>query len=194
LKSEWYRYGLDTLVVVVGILVAFALNNWNENRKDREKERVLLNQIQQAFETNLTQLKNKVDQRNKIIYSANQILSFIDRGEVLHSDSFIHHLTRTVFIPTFNANTSDFFSARDISLIQNDSLRVFLADWSSQVEQLSEEELQWVDYRNSLYLPFLTSNYTTRNLYAGMLVDVDMMSNVFLDSSKFSTTGIGDQR
>ena len=32
LKSDWFRYGFETLAVVVGILVAFALDNWNETR------------------------------------------------------------------------------------------------------------------------------------------------------------------
>ena len=32
LKEEWYRYIFDTIVVIFGILIAFALNNWNENR------------------------------------------------------------------------------------------------------------------------------------------------------------------
>ena len=33
LTSDWFRYGFETLAVVVGILVAFALDNWNEERK-----------------------------------------------------------------------------------------------------------------------------------------------------------------
>ena len=33
LKTDWFRYGFETLAVVVGILVAFGLDNWNENRK-----------------------------------------------------------------------------------------------------------------------------------------------------------------
>ena len=34
LRKNWIRHGFETLVVVVGILVAFALNNWNEDRKE----------------------------------------------------------------------------------------------------------------------------------------------------------------
>ena len=38
LKSEWWKYGLETIVVIVGILVAFSLDNWNENRKTERLE------------------------------------------------------------------------------------------------------------------------------------------------------------
>jgi hypothetical protein len=33
LRSDWFRYGFETLAVIVGILIAFALDNWNEERK-----------------------------------------------------------------------------------------------------------------------------------------------------------------
>jgi hypothetical protein len=33
LRSDWFRYGFETLAVVVGILVAFALENWSEERR-----------------------------------------------------------------------------------------------------------------------------------------------------------------
>lgn len=32
IRNEWYRYIFDTIVVIVGILIAFTLNNWNEKR------------------------------------------------------------------------------------------------------------------------------------------------------------------
>lgn len=33
IRSDWFRYGFETLAVIVGILVAFGLDNWNEDRK-----------------------------------------------------------------------------------------------------------------------------------------------------------------
>lgn len=36
IREEWYRYIFDTIVVIVGILIAFALNNWNEKRKEHD--------------------------------------------------------------------------------------------------------------------------------------------------------------
>jgi hypothetical protein len=37
-KSDWFRYGFETIAVVVGILVAFGLDNWNEGRKQNVLE------------------------------------------------------------------------------------------------------------------------------------------------------------
>ena len=52
LKENWIKYGFEALVVTIGILGAFTLNNWNENLKERKKEKILLQQLKEDFETN----------------------------------------------------------------------------------------------------------------------------------------------
>jgi len=36
-KENWYKYGLEILVVVFGVLIAFSLGNWNEGIKTNKK-------------------------------------------------------------------------------------------------------------------------------------------------------------
>lgn len=57
-KANWVRHGFETLVVVVGILVAFGLNNWNENRKERLVEKELLEDLQKDLISNRTLLSS----------------------------------------------------------------------------------------------------------------------------------------
>ena len=41
LKTDWFRYGFETLAVIVGILSAFAIDSWDEERKEIKREKTL---------------------------------------------------------------------------------------------------------------------------------------------------------
>jgi len=49
LKKDWYKYTLEIIVITFGILLAFALNNWNEDRKNEKLEAAFLSDINTEF-------------------------------------------------------------------------------------------------------------------------------------------------
>ena len=84
-KKNWYRYGLETLVVVVGVLIAFSLNNWNEWRKERKKEREILFDIIENLETNIKAIEDDIgylhllDRSSEIVlFNIYNSLPFVD--------------------------------------------------------------------------------------------------------------------
>ncbi|MBT8252612.1 MAG: hypothetical protein KJN68_01480, partial [Bacteroidia bacterium] len=55
--SKYLKYAIgEILLVVIGILIALQINNWNESQKMERKEQILLTQLKQEFEDNLRQL------------------------------------------------------------------------------------------------------------------------------------------
>jgi hypothetical protein len=54
LKHKWPEFLLEILVIVIGILGAYTLNNWNEHRKDKVVETKALHDLLQEFKTNKT--------------------------------------------------------------------------------------------------------------------------------------------
>ena len=51
----------EFILVVVGILVAVSINNWNESRKDELQERDYLIDLLAEYGSNLERLNNLVD-------------------------------------------------------------------------------------------------------------------------------------
>ncbi|RAI94850.1 DUF6090 family protein [Algoriphagus yeomjeoni] len=52
--TRYLIYALgEIILVVIGILIALQVNNWNENRKNQNTEQVLLKALLQEFESNL---------------------------------------------------------------------------------------------------------------------------------------------
>lgn len=56
LLEKWPEYLLEILVLIIGIYGAFALDNWNENRKLRIAERVFLMDLEQDLTIDSKQL------------------------------------------------------------------------------------------------------------------------------------------
>ena len=46
---NWFAIALDFVIVVVGILIAFQITNWNERSKASEREKIILVQLYAEF-------------------------------------------------------------------------------------------------------------------------------------------------
>ena len=84
-KYLTYAIG-EIFLVVIGILIALQINNWNEERKDSIKEQQILSQLKEDYEANLKQLDQKLSSRMSIIQAGNEILKYIDQPTNIHND------------------------------------------------------------------------------------------------------------
>lgn len=78
LKTEWYKYLLDIIVVILGIMIAFGLNNWNESKKQIELEQQYYKDILQELKEDLSQIRQNRSFNNYLIpryQSAKDIIS-----------------------------------------------------------------------------------------------------------------------
>ena len=164
LKLKWTEYLLEILVIMIGILGAYALNNWNENRKERIQETAILLQLQTEFKSNLTQLDERIEIRRLMINSAVRLLENIDRPQQRNKDSIDHHIAWTIPYTTFDPIVNDLSSSGNLRIIKSDSLKQLLSFWTSEIVQVTEGEGSWTKYRNEVYVPFLIENYQFRTL------------------------------
>ncbi|MDH3699107.1 MAG: DUF6090 family protein, partial [Flavobacteriaceae bacterium] len=182
--GKYLKYAIgEILLVVIGILIALSINNWNEGQKALGKEQILLSQLKQEFEDDLRQLNDKIDIRKRIITSCKVILNTIDEKLDIENDSLIFHLQRTLYTPTFNANSESFFASKDINIIHNDSLKNLLSKWPTKVDELVEEEIVLLQHRDNFYIPFLNKHIQIRDLFQKVEQDLSIQDLIYPEGS-----------
>ena len=162
-KYLLYAFG-EIILVVIGILIALQINNWNEIRKERLNEKVLLRQLKSEFESNQKQLDEKIIIRNNMIAASFKLLSFIDNPNKRNLDSINTNLVQTLLVPTFDPIVNDITSSGRIQLIQNNRLKELLSLWTSEIIQVTEEENAWKQYKLISYNPFILKNASKRSI------------------------------
>lgn len=163
-KGKYLKYAIgEIILVVIGILIALSINNWNENKKERTQEQELLTQLESEFQSNLEQLDQKTDLRNQMIEASLKLLNTIDYPETRHSDSIVKYISLTAIAPTFDPIVNDINSSGRIQLLHSSKLKEKLARWTSEVIQVTEEEEAWTFIRNNEYFPMLSQRGLIRN-------------------------------
>ena len=163
--SKYLLYAIgEILLVVIGILIALQIDNANEYRKERGQERELLLQLKSEYRSNLEQLESKMNLRNKMISASYKLLDYIDHPNERNIDSTLKYLGFTILTPTFDPIVNDIISSGRIQLLQNPRLKEKLSRWTSEVVQVTEEEIVWLTYRTDSYSPYLEENFSIRTL------------------------------
>lgn len=163
--GNYLKYAIgEIILVVLGILIALQIDNWNESRIDRISEQAILRQLKSEFKSNLKQLDEKIGIRDYMMNSAIQLLKNIDEPDIRNVDSVEMYIAKTIPYTTFDPIINDLATSGNLRLISNDSLKALLSLWTSEIVQVTEGEQTWAKYRNEVYIPFLVKNYQLRTL------------------------------
>ncbi len=77
LKKNWIRHGFETLVVIVGVLIAFTLNDWNEYRKSKRFESKLKIELYNSIQNDIPLLDSAIRAIERIPRSCEAIDCFV---------------------------------------------------------------------------------------------------------------------
>lgn len=187
----------EILLVVIGILIALQIDNWNEWRQEREVEQTVLRQLKEDYQSNLEQLNQKVQIRNALIASALKILEAINHPEEANRDSLIANLTVLLIDPTFDPIENDMSSTGNLRLISNHALKRLLSTWTADIVAVREIEQDWSTIVYQQLQPTVTglgisrdlANHFTNNLNVDWQLDESMeMKKIAIGNSTHNTS------
>lgn len=117
LSQKWPEYLLEMIVITAGIVGAFVLNNWNENRKLSIKEEALLRQMMVTLERDIEGAFWKFEFRNR--RSNEGVMAMLDECPVdsIRIESLINVLTFQIDMGPYEQ-----LQSTGMDLVSNDSL------------------------------------------------------------------------
>jgi hypothetical protein len=192
--SKYLLYAIGEIVlVVIGILIALQINNWNEERIETNKEQAILHRLFKEFKSNQKQLLEKKDSRNDIIKKSSRLLSYYTEPQNANIDTIFSYLG-SIVPTTFDPIQNDLVSSGSIEILKNEKLKQLLINWSTDVIQLQEVEQMFLRYYETIYIPYTNEIGIQRDLgfyfwqkAPSSLLEAKKVSNPIPGKSKISS-------
>lgn len=178
---KYIRYAIGEItLVVIGILIAVQINNWNENKKVEKLELSLLKEMNENMEADIIDMNSNKEFHERGILSASIILSSFENN-LPQNDSLNKHYGKVSLIPKYLRTETAYKSFKDngMRIIKNDSLRKLIT-------QYYEEKTQFLkDYIDAEWnVQFQDSRDVSRKFFKKFEVFSDLIPQDYNELSK----------
>ncbi|MFD1315155.1 DUF6090 family protein [Namhaeicola litoreus] len=151
--GRYLKYAIGEIVlVVIGILIALQINNWNESRKDKILEMKILNEINTNLKSTIASLNRTIELEETYVDYNFLILDYID-----HQKQYDQKLDEAFGMYFWTVSSHpvsagyDYLKTRGLELIANDSLRI-------EISLIFENELPVIQSENEKWANNLQQN------------------------------------
>jgi hypothetical protein len=124
--SKYLLYALGEIVlVVIGIMIAVAINNSNEEKKLKQLEIKYLSEIKNNLSSDIADIDFNINFNASKLRSNHVVLQYLN-GEVHTIDSLDFHLSNLPFSTRTLVNSSGYenLKSKGLEIISNDALRI----------------------------------------------------------------------
>ncbi len=167
--GKYFKYAIgEIILVVIGILIALQINNWNENRKERSNELKILNTLNAEFTRNGNTLDSLLLQLKGIEQSLSFVLQKIEpypkiNFTAIELDSILYNSFDNPVWKRSEYTLRNLESSGKLSALSNEDLRSKLYEWSLVAIDIEDKDTDAsVGFQN--LLNYYKENGSLRNL------------------------------
>ncbi len=159
---KYMRYAIGEIVlVVIGILIALSINNWNENRKNRITERKILLIIAENLEQNINDLEQILEWIERNDRSADIIFSVL-RERIQENDTLGYHWHKAILNnANFTLSKGGYEALKNtgIEIISNEKLKTEIVKLYENTYLILEGRLKWGTEVNPSWDKYIIKNF-----------------------------------
>ena len=140
-EQNWFAVGLDFIIVVTGILIAFQITNWNEARGQRLDAAVVLERLHEDFQIILGQTERSLARHEGYIEATARVIKGARTGDYVE-ESLLEdlQLVGDFSVPSGpSATYAELVASGRLKLIDNEELRRSLKSYDDYVTLVRSE-------------------------------------------------------
>jgi len=168
--SKYLIYAIGEIVlVVIGILIALSINNWNEEQKNRIEEKNLLLELRTEFREKKESMEANERRGAGFIKNISIYYTYANSTTREYDKDSLRFLVRSLtmgdFFITPNRTLNSIENSAKIYLVRNDELRNYLKIWKNSLIKLNGfAEKREVLIQNDNY-PILSEYFLFKDRY-----------------------------
>ena len=180
-KGKYLKYAIGEIVlVVIGILIALQINNWNDERIQKTNQLQLSKRLFDETNRNIANFNLEKITALKTKSSIRTILHLIDENYSKVNKKLIDSLLFNALVsPTIdfnNAVLNEALSTGQLANFKNDALKNILYSLPTKLEQLKERETALLDDNTAYFVPLIYKHTSLRQIdyqFSGMANEIE---------------------
>lgn len=181
--GRYLKYAVGEIVlVVIGILIALQISNWNQQRIASNKEKVLLSELNQEFVKNKTQFNIIIEKHQEALDACDSLIAMFPINiETVNLDTLSKKARGIKRRWTFNPSQgviNSLVSTSSFELISNRELRNLLVSWNDVILDYQEDELNSKNFVMGHLNPFLNKYFKYPMRYNDSRVDKAILQSL----------------
>ena len=154
--------------MVIGILIALQIDNWNNERIEASREQTILKNLRVDFKNNISNV-SAIYNRSLEAYQAYVKLLEIIKADNVVNPSEIELLVDEIInkiqsLDIITGSLDELFNTGSLHLISDPILRKQLSNWSFYYSDTEDDIVIYRDYLFSFFIPSLTEKVRLRNM------------------------------
>ena len=163
-SGKYFKYAIGEIVLVmIGILLALQVNNWNENRKISNIEQLLLRDLKTEIQSNIIALDTIIKSHRASLDAIITFDSIITNLKQVNSPLELGTLFKTHdFNMTYDPRTgilNSIINSGKLDYISNRELRYKFSSLNDIIIDTNESADEFIEMRSQFYWPILGQLY-----------------------------------
>ncbi|MGB5499251.1 MAG: DUF6090 family protein [Maribacter sp.] len=196
---KYMRYAIgEILLVVIGILIALQVNNWNEDYKVSQAIKNVLSEIKEDLIQDKAELERNIEIRTEDFEAQKRIINVLETNkgfnENVRSDLGRIHLARNVFLAS---KGYDLLKEMNLGALRDKELRILLTQYYERDialvhREFADDKLEfenfWLPYVRIHFKEFVFGDYAVPHDYSQILNDQTLLTATKMNINNLNNT------